>query len=854
MKKWPSAPLVVALALAATTSMMAASAKPPRGLAQPASPRMAGPVRPVQQDPVPIRFVERPGALEFTGRLIVRPLSFEERLAQGQNQFVAGQADQAARDRLADHLVRYEHRTDEYFVQVPEGSNENLFAHELITTGDYRYVTPDWMCYPVDAPNDPFYGNQWHHQTINSEAAWALTTGDPSIIAAFVDTGVDLDHPDLAAQLVPGYNSVDRIRQVDGGDVSDINGHGTAVGGTIGAIANNNEGVAGVAWNIRLMPIRTSNASGGGASLGDITHGAMWAIENGARISSASYTGVQSPAVESAGEYIESIGGLFCYAADNYNQNHSSFDWEHVIVVGATDQGDNKAGFSSYGVAVDVFAPGVSIGTTTNGGGYGSPSGTSFSTPMTNGVLAMIWSVEPSFTNDQVRLILFNSCEDLGDPGDDWYFGHGRTDLGQAVQDAFGALGPQPPVAVNDNTSTIQDLAITIDVLANDFDVNGDEFSITAFDASSPNGGVITLSEGTGQDGRDELTFTPAASFTGNDTFTYTIMDSTGLEDSATVMVEVLDPANFRAPDMPLVTESGVRARYYALSNPEVLPDFDQLTHESEEVVNQINYPSTNGNFAGSGRNDNVGAVWTGYVEVDAAAFYTFYVNSDDGSRLYIGNQMIVDNDGLHGMQERSGEIALQPGLHAIRVEFFERGGGAGCIVSMQGGGMNKQAIPIDRWFHDPTVAAPLDDMTLLLGSVLGGGFAEILESDDAYYRVRSAAGFSVLEPSIVELLIGATSPNAQVDRIHVTIEHRINHPNGITKLRLRNWNTNAMQPVGEFPVGMTEKTDALLAIDATNRVRNDGRIDLSVKHVVLAVFSAQGFDSFFDQVRVFVD
>ncbi len=844
--------LLASMTLGTSSLLMAASsAQPPRGMMHSGVSR---PLAPVVQDPAPVRFIEQPGALEFTGRLIVRPLSLQERMNRGDQALIAQQADQAARDRLARHLIRYEHRTDEYLISVPRNSDENQLAHELLQTGDYRYVTPDWLCFPVEVPNDPFYPDQWHHQTINSEAAWALTTGDPSIIAAFVDTGVDLDHPDLETQLIPGYNSVDRVAQADGGDVSDVNGHGTAVGGTIGAIANNNEGVAGVAWHVKLMPIRTSNASGGGASISDITHGAMWAVENGAHIASASYTGVQSPPVESAGEYIESIGGLFCYAADNYNQDHSGFDWDHVIVVGATNQEDGKANFSSYGLALDVYAPGVSIGTTQNGGGYTASSGTSFSTPMVNGVLAMIWSVNPSFTNEQVRFLLFNSCEDLGDPGDDPYWGHGRVDLGRAVQDAFAALGPQPPTALNDSSSTIQNLEVAVDVLANDFDVNGDAINITSFDSLSANGGVVVLSEGTGLNGRDELVFIPATDFVGMDSFTYTITDATGLDDSATVNVEVFDPADFRAPDSPMVTESGIRARYYALNNPQQLPDFEQLTHESEEVVAKIDYPSTNGNFAGSGRSDDVGAVWTGYVMIDVPDFYTFYTNSDDGSRLYIGSQMVVDNDGLHAMQERSGEIALQPGLHAIRVEFFERGGGAGCIVSMQGGGLNKQVIPIDRWFHDPTVAVPLDELTVFFGNLISGGLDEVTESDDAHLRVRSRFGFTALEPNVLEVRLGATSPLAQTDRVHLGIEQRINHPSGTAKLRLRNWGTNGFDQISTFPLTNMEHVDLTLGIGAADVVRQDGRIEVSVRHVVAAVFTALGFDSYIDHVELRAD
>ena len=90
--------------------------------------------------------------------------------------------------------------------------------------------------------------------------------------------------------------------------------------------------------------------------------------------------------------------------------------------------------------------------------------------------------------------------------------------------------------------------------------------------------------------------------------------------------------------------------------------------------------------------------MFAGFVEVPAGGMYTFFTESDDGSRLYIGEEMVVDNDGLHGMQERSGEIALAAGKHSIRVEFFERGGGAGVITRFQGPNLSKRVIEEDRW------------------------------------------------------------------------------------------------------------------------------------------------------------
>lgn len=124
---------------------------------------------------------------------------------------------------------------------------------------------------------------------------------------------------------MPGYNSADRRTQADGGVVIDQHSHGTHVAGCGAAIGNNGVGVAGVGWNLGIMPIRATGASAGGAggtSLEAILHGAEWAVQNGARSASCSWTGVESPAVGDSGTFIKSVGGLLLYAADNNGRDH----------------------------------------------------------------------------------------------------------------------------------------------------------------------------------------------------------------------------------------------------------------------------------------------------------------------------------------------------------------------------------------------------------------------------------------------------------------------------------------------------------------------------------------------------
>lgn len=233
-----------------------------------------------------------------------------------------------------------------------------------------------------------------------------------------------------------------------------------------------------------------------------------------------------------------------------------------------------------------------------------------------------------------------------------------------------------------------------IDVLANDGHTASSPIHIDSFDAVSMHGGTVTLSVGTGPGGRNELRYTAPLGYTGSDTFGYVIADNGGSTADGTVSIGVWDPNDILLPGMPVLPSSGLNVDYYQLSSPSVLPDFSALTPYLSDVVFDLNYPSTNNNFASSGLADQVGAVFEGYVIIQQAGLYRFYTTSDDGSALFIGHTQVVNNDGLHGMTEQWGAVALYPGLQPIRIEFFENGGGAGLIVEYEGPGVDRQVIP----------------------------------------------------------------------------------------------------------------------------------------------------------------
>ncbi|UYV12228.1 MAG: S8 family serine peptidase [Phycisphaera sp.] len=632
-------------------------------------------------------FVETAGSRTFSGQMLVASKRIVQLQREGLTYEQAVARRRAAEARIAPFVVRHDRGPDRYTLALPDGMDESAMGAWLGTTSDYRFAHPNWIVYTTQEPDDPRYGDQWHHPVIDSPEAWDISTGSAAITAAFVDTGTLLGHADLSSSLLEGYNSGDRLLESAGGVVRDQHGHGTHVAGCGAAIGNNGTGVSGVGWNLSIRGVRAPEASAGGAgsaSFDAILHGAEWAIENGAKTSSCSWTGVQTPAVGDSGTYIKSIGGLLLYAADNFNQDHSGFSWDDTIVVGASDRNDQKAGFSSYGRGVDVFAPGVDILSSTIDGGYGFASGTSMATPVTNGVVSMMWSVAPTVTPDVIQTLLYNSCDDIGAPGFDPIFSNGRVNVSSAVAAAAGTGTPGAPLAVDDMYAVIAGEMATLDVTANDFDLGGLDISIDSFDASSALGGIISLSVGTGPEGRDELIYTaPAATF-GADSFDYVITNG-DFTAEASVSIDVLDPSSFRAPENPTLTQPGMDVDYYVYTTGSLLPDFDLLSPYASDVVSAINFPSTGEDFITSGRADDVGAVFNGFIDIPESGLYTLYTNSDDGSKLYLGDDEIVNNDGLHPMVEVGTEVALQAGTHALTVEFFERGGGAGLIMSIRG-------------------------------------------------------------------------------------------------------------------------------------------------------------------------
>ncbi len=344
---------------------------------------------------------------------------------------------------------------------VPPGQ-ELAIAEVMRRDPAIEYAELDYLASVAIIPSDPHWGNQWAPAKIGAPAAWEITTGSTEIIIAVLDTGVKLDHPDLAAKIwtnpgeVPANGLDDdqngKVDDVHGwhfyhhcsnsdclpsedNDLRDDNGHGTHVAGIAAAETDNQVGIAGISWGAQLMPVKVLDEYGNGW-YSDVIAGIVYAADNGANIINLSLGGEESSqALQEAVNYGHVQGVLLIAATGNTGGPvFYPAACDHVLSVGATDADDLRPGFSNYGPETDVAAPGVSIYSTwPRLDGYWHKSGTSMAAPHVAGLAALIWSVRPDLANDQVAQAISQTALDLGTPGWDEFYGWGRIDAYQAL-------------------------------------------------------------------------------------------------------------------------------------------------------------------------------------------------------------------------------------------------------------------------------------------------------------------------------------------------------------------------------------------------------------------------------------
>lgn len=440
-------------------------------------------------------------------------------------------------------------------------------------------------------PNDPKYSSAWHLPKISAPTAWDSATGS-GITVAVCDTGVDASHADLAGQLVSGWNTAS-----NSSDTSDVQGHGTMVAGTVAAVTNNSTGVASVAFGAKVMPIRVTNASDGSAYSSDIAAAFVWAADHGARVANASYGVSGSSTVANAAKYMMDKGGVVCVSAGNSGSDLGYSDSPYMISVSATNSSDTRTSWSSWGNYVDVAAPGSGIWTTARGGGYSSPSGTSFSSPIVAGVAALVLSARSDLTPVQVESVIEGSAKDLGTTGWDVYYGYGRVDAAAAVAAAKAVTGTPdmtaPSATITAPTGGTVSGTVSVTVSASDDTgvtgvdllVNG---SVVATDDAAP--WAFSWDSTSVSDGNVDLV-ARARDAAGN----------RGSSSAVRVLVDnVPDPVDSTAPVITSISPADGATVSRTVSVSATATDETLLASLSVYVDGQLLATSTNGSVSGS--------------------------------------------------------------------------------------------------------------------------------------------------------------------------------------------------------------------------------------------------------------
>lgn len=323
-------------------------------------------------------------------------------------------------------------------VYIAKGDRQTIDQLKKAGIGKFtEFIEPNYIYNAFKVPNDPEYSKQWNLRSINIETAWDETKGS-GITVAVIDSGIS-PVPDLKdTKFVKGYDFVnDKIEAYD-----DI-GHGTHVAGTIAQSTNNNYGVAGIAYEASLMPLKVLSAQGGG-TVADIAEAIRYAADNKADVINMSLGGPgESQLMEDAINYAHSKGVIIIAAAGNSNQNSASYParYPHVVGVAALDSVGIKAPYSNFGAGVDIAAPGGSevgkilqetINPETGESVFEGYQGTSMAAPHVAGVAALVKAAGVKEPDEILNVLKQSSRVEKEDPLN--HFGAGHLDAAAAVK------------------------------------------------------------------------------------------------------------------------------------------------------------------------------------------------------------------------------------------------------------------------------------------------------------------------------------------------------------------------------------------------------------------------------------
>lgn len=423
------------------------------------------------------------GSLRFTFFSVLISFSFKAGLAREYNlnyPHISGQLIVKFKPKTVrkmqnilsniDAKIEHQFASEAVLVSFPNNKTKSELLEKakiLDQSGNVEYVEANTIIRAIEIPNDSSYSELWGMEKIDAEKAWEIGKGSNRVLVGVIDTGLDYNHPDIRKNVWtnPGESGLDEngldkskngIDDDDNGYIDDFRGwdfvnndndpmddnqHGTHCAGTIGAIGNNDKGVVGVNWEVSLVGIKFLSGSGTG-SLADAVKSIDYATELGAFLTNNSWGGGgYSQAMYDAIERAEKADVLFVAAAgnsgtDNDDQAHypSNYPLANVIAVAASTEDDKLASFSQYGFeSVHLAAPGEDILSTVPGGRYASFSGTSMATPHVAGAAALIKSLYPQLSGEEIKDKILKTTDPIQDFATKLLTG-GRLNLYNAVE------------------------------------------------------------------------------------------------------------------------------------------------------------------------------------------------------------------------------------------------------------------------------------------------------------------------------------------------------------------------------------------------------------------------------------
>ena len=618
---------------------------------------------------------------------------------------------------------------------------------------DILYAEPNYVLHGTATPNDSQYSQVWGVQKVGAPAAWDTFTGSKSLAVGVIDTGVDYTHPDLgqnvwSAPVAYSVNVAGRTLTCPAGshgfnaiamscDPKDDNSHGTHVSGTIGAVGNNNMGVAGINWTTQIVGIKFLD-SGGSGSLADALNGIEFAIQLN-KVFASSSTPVNIRVLSASWgstDFSQSLldelnsannnGMLFVAAAGNSGSNNDStpfypagFSAPNVIAVAATDSNDTLASFSNYGSSsVHLSAPGVNILSTVLGGGYAFYNGTSMATPHVAGAALLTLGACPALTTAQLKSTLLGTVDSVSNLQGKTITG-GRLNVSRAIQSCRSG---QPPSTGSCTAS-----------------VAGDHWRGEYFNNMSLTGSPLMVRD----DGTDVLNFDwgnqgsagPACNMPGqvwSARWTRSVAFSAGTYRFNTVSddgmrmyvdgVKVLDRwfdqgASLVTTDVPMNagTHTIVVEYYQNQGGEKAAVSWQQISsgsscvatvagdHWKGEYFNNMSLSGSplmvrdDGTSALSFNWGNEGSPnsscnipgrqfstrWTRTVSFSAGT-YAFTTSTDDGMRLYIDGTKLLDRWFDQSATAMTTNLSISGGTHTIVVEYYQNTGGASAAVNWQ--------------------------------------------------------------------------------------------------------------------------------------------------------------------------